>query len=96
MIGSITGFVLLVVAGLGVSAWSIGLRRVRNARSDAAREAANPSDSGATDAEDSGWLGHLFSHPAASQGASPAAAHAGADGGTSDAAPGDSGAGHGD
>jgi hypothetical protein len=95
MIGSITGLVLLVVAGLGVSAWSIRLRRVRNARSDAAREAASPADPGATDGDDSGWLGHLFSHSVASHDASPVAAHAGSDGSNSDAAAG-GGGGHGD
>jgi hypothetical protein len=96
MIGSITGLVLLVVAGLGVSAWSIRLRRVRNARSDAARDAVGPNDSGANDGDDSGWLGHFFSHSPASQDASPATAHAGSDGGSSEAGAGNSSGGHGD
>ncbi|SEE41366.1 hypothetical protein SAMN05519104_6038 [Rhizobiales bacterium GAS188] len=101
MIGSIAGFVLLVVAGLALSAWSVRRRSGRNARSDAAgsdaaREAGSSADSGtAAGDNNSGWLGYLFGQSSGNHDASPASpSHVAVEGGSSDAGTSDSGGAH--
>jgi hypothetical protein len=92
MIGSIAGLVLIVAAGLAVSAWGIRRRHARNARTDADRRgegAGGPSF--ASDSVDSngggksGWLNHLLGQSSGGHDASTSGHSPGAGDGSSDA-----------